>query len=202
MPDLTVAPLGPLFGPDFITVTVNDATNGVYNLEIFPDAQNPQLKANNLPMQFYYMPQNIYLAKKQNSGDFDFSVTVFKGLMTSEDTLNSGNAVGTGGEIDAGGAFVTFSTTMAIPSSVLSAAVAQIKAGQFSAPSPRIAGHCQIAPTDPAPLLGCVPIASNEVTIEVPQLPGAPAPASTSPAATASGSTAAPGTSAATAGKM
>ena len=186
MPDLTVAPLGPLFGPDFITVTVDDATSGEYNLEIFPDANNPQLKANKLPMQFYYMPQSLYLAKKQDSDDFDFSVTVFKGLMTSEDTLNSANTASVGGEIDAGGAFVTFSTTMAIPSSVLSAALAQIKAGQVGTVPPSIADHCQVAAADPAPLLGCVPIAANEVTIEVPQLPGSTAPTGTS-TTTASG---------------
>ena len=190
MPDPTVAPLGALFGPDFITITVNDKDHGLYNLEVFPDAANPELKANKLPMQFYYMPQNLHLAKLPNSDDFDFSVTVFKGLMTSEDTLNSGNVASVGGEIDAGGAFVTFSTTMAIPSSVLSAALAQIKAG-FSNPPPRIAPHCQVAPTDPAPLLGCVPIASNQVTIEVPNLPGSAPPPSAPPA----GSTAAPGAS-------
>ena len=133
MPDLTVAALGPLFGPDFITITVNDSTIGAYNLEVYPDANNPQLKANQLPMQFYYMPQSLYLAKKQGSAGLDFSVTVFSaGLMTAEDTLNSGGAATTGGEIDAGGAFVTFSTTMAVPSSILSAALAQIKAGQIS----------------------------------------------------------------------
>ncbi len=197
MPDLTVAPLGALFGPDFITITVDDATVGTYNLEIFPDANNPQLKANQLPMQFYYMPQSLYLAKKQDSDDFDFSVTIFKGLMTSEDTLNSANTASVGGEIDAGGAFVTFSTTMAVPSSVLSAALAQIKAGQVSNVPPNIADHCRVDASDPAPLLGCVPIAANEVTIEVPQLPGSPAPA-TPPAAASSGSTPASGTPATT----
>ncbi len=188
MPDLTVAPLGPLFGPDFITITITDSTFGVYNLEVFPDANNPQLKANQLPMQFYYMPQNLYLAKKQNSDDFDFSCTIFKGLMTSEDTLNASNVASVGGEVDAGGGFVTFSTTMAIPSSVLSAALAQIKAGQLSNVPPRIADHVQVGAGDPAPLLGCVPIASNSVTIEVPQLPGSPTPASPPAAAAASGS--------------
>lgn len=59
MPDPTVAPLGPLFGADFITITVNDATSGAYNLQVYPDANNPLLKANGLPMQFYYMPQNL-----------------------------------------------------------------------------------------------------------------------------------------------
>jgi hypothetical protein len=202
MSDLSVAPLGAKFGADFITVTVNDATHGVYNLMVFPDANNPQLMANRLPMQFYYMPQQLYLAKKLNSDDFDFSVTVFEGLMTAEDTLNSGNAATTGGEIDAGGAFVTFSMTMAVPSSVLTAALAQIKTGQFSKPAPSIAQHCQVRPGDPAPLLGCVPIAASQVSIEVPQLPGSaappsaasPAPSGAASPATPPGSTAAAGT--------
>lgn len=89
------------------------------------------------------------MAKKQNSDDFEFSCTIFKGLMTSEDTLNSGNAASVGGEIDAGGGFVTFAMTMAIPSSVLSAAKAQIIAGQLSKVPPRIADHSRVAPTDP-----------------------------------------------------
>src|SRR5579871_2067084 len=177
MPDLTVAPLGPLFGPDFITITVNDATLGAYNLMVFPDANNPQLKANQLPMQFYYMPQAVTLAKKQGSPDYDFSCTIFKGLMTSEDTLNAGNVASVGGEIDAGGGFVTFSTTMAIPSSVMDAAKAQIKAGQFSGVPANIADNCNVDPSGPPAQLGVVPIAACTVSIEVPQFQGAPAPA-------------------------
>ena len=38
-------------------------TSTNYNLEVFPDANNPQLKANGLPMQFYYMPQHLSLAE-------------------------------------------------------------------------------------------------------------------------------------------
>lgn len=194
------APLGPLFGPDFIVVTVQDDTSGEYNLEIYPDANNPQLKANKLPMQFYYMPQNLHLAKKPSSDDFDFSVTIFKGLMTSEDTLNAGGTATTGGEIDAGGAFVTFSMTMEIPSSVLNAAQAKLKSGQFSTPvPPNIAAHCQVGTTDPAPLLGCVPIAANQVTIEVPQLPGSPAPPAPAGSATPSAASPTPAAAAGTA---
>src|ERR1700678_479321 len=177
MPDLTVAALGALFGPDFITITVNDATSGKYNLQVYPDANNPRLKANKMPMQFYYMPQALYLAKKQDSDDFDFSCTIFKGLMTSEDTLNSGNVASVGGEIDAGGGFVTFSTTMAIPSSVLEAALAPIKSGQIVVPS-NIVNHSKVDATDPAPLLGCVPIAANQVTIMVPQFQASTVPTS------------------------
>jgi hypothetical protein len=70
--------LGPLFGPDFILVTVNDDTKTPYQLEIYPDANNTLLKANGLPQQFYFVPQRIYLAKKQDSPqDFDFGMLLF-----------------------------------------------------------------------------------------------------------------------------
>src|SRR5262245_17899888 len=112
--------LGPLFGPDSIVIAANDETGSTYALEIFPDAANPQLRAAGLPTQFYYMPKQVYLAKRPDSPtDFDFSVTLFKGLMTAEDSLMPGGAPSVNGEIDAGGAFVSFSTTMAVPDSVI-----------------------------------------------------------------------------------
>lgn len=193
MPDLVaVQPLGPLFGPDFITVTVNNQSSGSFDLEIFPDANNPALRANGLPMQYYYLPKQLYLAKKPDgSGDFDFSVTLFKGLMTTEDTLGISGAQTSGGELDAGGAFVTFSMTMAVPDAVVAAALAMLKTQQYSAPPARIASYFGGSQGGPDPLLGIVPIVDNHVTIEVPQLPGSSAP----PAPAAAGSTPAAGSS-------
>ena len=173
MPDTSVQPLGPLFGPDFISIVINDQTHGTFALEIFPDANNPTLKSNGLPAQFYYLPKQIYLAKKENSSsDFDFSVTLFKGLMTTEDTLGISNIPTSGGEVDAGGAFVTFSTTMAVPDSVVSAVLEKLKSHDHEAPPPRILTFFLRDAKDPDPLLGIVPIVDNAVTIEVPQLQG------------------------------
>jgi len=195
MADPTVAPLGPLFGPDFVIVHCGDGkTVPAMDLEVFPDANNAQLRANGLPIQYYYMPQEIHLATKPNSTDFDFSVTLFKGLMTTEDTTGIANVPSTGGEVDAGGAFVTFSTTMAVPDAVLADALTKLKAGQTDPPPPRIAALCQRGQTDPAPLLGIVPIVDNQVTIEVPNLPLSTGSGSTPPATTASGGGATGGT--------
>ena len=187
MPDTTVHALGPLFGADFITIEIDDETKGKFALEIFPDANNPELRNNGLPTQFYFMPKEIQLAKKEDgSGDFDFSVTLFKGLMTQEDTLGISGIPSTGGEVDAGGAFIAFSTTMAVPENVIAAALAKLKTGDHEAPAKRIAQYFVGADQGPAPLLGIVPIVDNAVTIEIPQLPGAPSAAapgaSTSPA--------------------
>src|SRR6266581_866474 len=173
MTDDSVHGLGPLFGPDFITIEIDDQTKGRFALEIFPDANNPALKRNGLPTQFYYMPKEIQLAKRVDSPeDFDFSVTLFKGLMTTEDTLGISGIPSTGGEVDAGGAFMTFSTTMAIPENVIAQAHAKLKAHDHEPPPARIAGFFQHTDEDPAPLLGIVPIVDNAVTIEVPQLSG------------------------------
>ncbi len=179
MPDIVaVAPEGPLLGPDFITIPVKSQSTGQsFDLEVFPDANNPSLRANGLPMQYYYLPKQLYLAKKPDgSGDFDFSVTLFKGLMTTEDTLGISGAQTSGGELDAGGAFVTFSMTMAVPDDVIAAALAMLKAEQYSAPPARSASYYGGSQGGPAPLLGIVPIVDNHVTIEVPQLPGSSAP--------------------------
>jgi hypothetical protein len=79
MANETITALGPLFGPDFIEVTVADETGKSYQLEIYPDANNPLLKANRLATQYYFQPKSVYLAQKQTApADFDFGMTVFK----------------------------------------------------------------------------------------------------------------------------
>lgn len=172
----TVQPLGPLFGPDFITIQVNDETGSTFALEVFPDANNPALKNNHLPTHFYYLPKQINVAKRSDSPqDYDFSVTLFKGLMTAEDTLGISGVPSTGGEVDAGGAFMTFSTTMAVPDSVIKGAIAQLKSKSNPPAPPRIANFFLRDTSDPDPVLGIVPIVDNNVTIEIPQLAGSDA---------------------------
>jgi hypothetical protein len=171
--------LGPLFGPDFVIVTVPDNNKVQYSLEVYPDANNPLLKSNGLPQQFYYVPQRVYVAKKQDSPqDYDFGMTVFKGLLTSEDTVgvSAAQTSASGGSVEAGGGFCSFSTTFAVPDEVIANAITALKnknysgaAGQPAPPVPqRLLGFLDIAVAEPAPLLGLIPILSNDVTIDVP----------------------------------
>ncbi len=177
MADEALSALGPVFGPDFITIVVNDETNKQYHLEVYPDVNNELLKANNIPTQYYFMPQRVYLAKKQDSpADFDFGMTVFKGLMTSETTVGIQGMPTTGGDIEAGGGFCTFSTTFAIPDSVIANAIAKLKNKDYNATTSgfaRIMHLFNFEPSNPDPLLGIVPILENNVTIEVPKLQAA-----------------------------
>jgi hypothetical protein len=166
-----VAPVGPLFGPDFVLVTVNDDTGELYQLEVYPDAMNQELKASGQPTQYYFQPARIYLAKKQTSpNDFDFGMTVFKGLMTSESAVGVTTDNTTGGDVETGGGFCTFSTTFAVPDSVILHAIEKLKSHDHPQPIGRLLQFFNFQNNDPDPLLGIVPITKSDVTIEVPDL--------------------------------
>jgi hypothetical protein len=166
-----VAGVGPLFGPDFVIVEVNDDTGTQYSLQVYPDAHNPELKAAGLPTQYYFEPAMVYLAKKLTSpNDFDFGITVFKGLATGETAIGVPPAP-PGGDIEAGGGYCSFTTTFAIPDSVIPKAIQAIKAGTYSGtPAPRLLPFLNFQQNDPDPRLGIVPITQNDVTIEVADL--------------------------------
>lgn len=167
---------GPLWGPDFVVVAVNDENGTLYQLQVYPDANNEELRAAGRPQQYYWNPARVYLAKKQTQpNDFDFGMTVFKGLMTGDTTIGLTDDMLVGGAAEAGGGFCTFSTTFAVPPSVIKNAIGVLKAGGHSAPVSRIASLFLRASNDPDPLLGIVPIMKNNVTIEIPNLVGAAA---------------------------
>lgn len=165
---------GAIFGPDFVVVTVNDETGTPYQLQVYPDANNEDLRNAGRPTQYYWQPAQVYLAKKQDSPkDFNFGMTVFKGLMTSETSVGVTDANTTDGTVEAGGGFCTFETTFAVPESVIKGAIAKIKAGEHTPPASWMS-HLFGADSDaPDPLLGIIPIVENNVTIEVPPLAAA-----------------------------
>jgi hypothetical protein len=168
-------PLGPLFGPNFILITVNDENNRPFPLEIYPDSNNPLLKESGLATHYYFQPQRVYLAKKQDDpATFDFGATVFKGLMTTENTVGVTDAMTVDGVASAAGGFCSFATTFAIPDSVIAKATVMLKNQDFPAPPNfgKFAHLFLIGANDPTPQLGIVPIVSNNVTIEVPNMSG------------------------------
>ena len=56
--------------------SVNDETGKQFTLQVYPDANNGALKAAGLPQQYYFQPQRVYLAKKQDyPADYDFGMT-------------------------------------------------------------------------------------------------------------------------------
>jgi hypothetical protein len=161
---------GPIWGGNSVKVVVQGDNGTFYTLQVYPDAKNTQLKAAGLPQQFYFQPARVSVAKLSNSDDYDFSMTLFKGLMTSETDLGV-NAMNTnGGTVEIGGGFCAFSTTFAVPDSVLASAVQKLKIKDHSVPADRIAQLFGYENGDPDPLLGIVPITENNVQIMVPDL--------------------------------
>ena len=166
MADL-ISGVGPLFGPDFVTVTTNDETGKPFSVQIYPDALNPELRAAGLPTQYYFQPSQVFLARKHDApDDYDFQMTLFKGLGTEETQLTPADLEGASTEM--GGGFCTFSTTFAIPDTVISGVLQKLKARDHAAPSARMANYFNHQNGDPEPLLGIVPITNSAVTCAIP----------------------------------
>ena len=160
-----VSGVGPLFGPNFLVVTANDENGKPYSVQVYPDAHNPELRAAGLPTQYYFQPAQIFLAKKHDSpDDYDFQMTLFKGLVSEEDTITPAELEGT----DLGGGFCTFSTTFGIPESVIEGVLEKLKRRDHPVPDARIATYFNYQDTDPAPTLGIVPITDSTITCRVP----------------------------------
>lgn len=168
-----LAALGPVFGPNFIEIAVNDDTGRLFKLNIYPDVNNPLLKANGMQTHYYIQPKEVYLARKEDSpNDYNFAMTVFKGLMTTEDTIGITDSNTSSGEASVGGGICTFSTTFAIPENVIQKVIQKLKQQDYESSrlSTFFLSFFHIEQNDPEPHLGIVDILENNVTIEVPTL--------------------------------
>ncbi|MGW5780960.1 hypothetical protein [Streptomyces sp. NPDC003863] len=155
-----VSGVGPLFGPNFIIVTANDETGKEFQLQVYPDAHNPELRAAGMPTQYYFQPAEVFLARKHDSpDDFNFQMTLFKGLMSEEAHIAPSDLVGT----ELGGGFCSFSTTFRIPPSVITGVLEKLKRREHDTPGGRLAPFFNFQENDPPPSLGIVPITSSAV---------------------------------------
>ncbi|MFG1798384.1 hypothetical protein [Nocardia sp. NPDC049149] len=160
-----VSGVGPLFGPNFVVVTVNDETGRQYSVQVYPDAHNPELRQAGQPTQYYFQPSRVYLARKHDTPeDYDFQMTLFKGLMSEETHISPADLAGT----ELGGGFCTFSTTFAIPESVIQGVIRKLKEGEHAAPGGRLAPFFNYQRNDPEPRLGMVPVTNSTVVCSVP----------------------------------
>lgn len=159
-----VSGVGPLFGPNFVVVTVDDDSGKRYDVQVYPDAHNPELRAAGQPTQYYFQPSQVYLARKHDSpDDFDFQMTVFKGLLSAEDTIAPADLAGT----EVGGGFCTFSTTFAIPPEVIDRVLEKLTTREHGDPGQRLGPFFNFQNNDPSPVLGIVPITNSSVVCSV-----------------------------------
>ncbi|MEV8585699.1 hypothetical protein [Streptomyces sp. NPDC051180] len=158
-----ISGVGPLFGPNFVIVTVNDDTGRPFQVQVYPDAHNPELREAGLPTQYYFQPAQVFLARKHDSPqDFDFQMTLFKGLLSEEANVTPSELAGS----ELGGGFCSFSTTFAIPPSVITGALQKLKQREHATPD-RLGPFFNFHDNDPEPSLGIVPITDSTVVCAV-----------------------------------
>ena len=140
---------GPMFDGTNTIVLVGD-----YNLNYYPDRNNPQLIAEGQAPYFYWVPTRIRLAQKMN-GDFIFRHTHYEGVLSSDTTI------GVQGTQELAGGILTFSATAAPPAAVLKEAETQLQERVRSSGHPfwRLGN---IKPNfSPVPTLSCTTFVSN-----------------------------------------
>lgn len=115
-------PIGPYYGPNRLLVVPRDEDGTAYQLNIFPDLFNEQLRQAGKPLKFYYLPDAPRMAKNE-SGDYMFHFTRFSGVLTADDNI----AVASPGQVETAGGVLAFTTTLKIPDDVLDDAVALIR---------------------------------------------------------------------------
>lgn len=101
-------PIGPLFAAGNQIITKSG-----YRVSYWPDAHNQLLQQAGLAPIYYWLPEQVTLAKRDN-GDYKFSMVHFVGVRSN--TTNVGE---TSSDDEVAGGLLTFSTTAAPPSDVL-----------------------------------------------------------------------------------
>lgn len=164
MPDF-ISANGAIFGPDFVIVTVEQG--GVqYQLQVYPDASNQALRGAGLATQYYWQPAMVTVATRpDNPALYDFGMTLFKGLLTSDRDVGVTSA-----DQEMGGGWLTFATTFAVPDAVITAAISQLQSHDHTTPAQTITQYFNYQNGDPTPGLGMITITEDDVTINVPDL--------------------------------
>ena len=101
-------PVGPLFAAGMTAIT-----KAGHKITFLPDAHNDELQRAGLPPVFYWMPNSVQLARKEN-GDYKFGMLHFVGVRSTGTTVGA-----TSTDDEVAGGLMTFSTTSAPPGDIL-----------------------------------------------------------------------------------
>jgi len=159
-------PVGPLYAAGMAPITSSG-----YTIQFLPDAHNFELQAEKKAPVYYWMPNEVRLARRNgDTGDFAFSMIHFVGRHSD-------------GAEEVSGGLLGFSTTTAPPGAVLQEAQDAILA-MYRGSSDRWWGWRN----DIAPIFRPAPIVSNTTTVtnlspnadgSIPVIPPAPGPTPT-----------------------
>lgn len=151
--------LGPYYGPNRMLIVQKDKDGTTYQLNIFPDLFNEELRKAGKPLQFYYLPDEPRMAKN-DAGDYMFHFTKFAGVLTADDNI----AAATPGQTEVAGGVLAFTSTMKIPDDVIRNAIDQLKRNSTSDPKFSTDRLFKLDSSQEVGL-GVVPIVDNVVSI-------------------------------------
>jgi hypothetical protein len=158
--EYTGTPIGAYYGANRMLIVQNDDEGNTYQLNIFPDLFNEELRNAGRPLQFYYLPDSPRMAKYEN-GDYMFHFTKFAGVLTADDNI----AVATPGQVEVAGGVLAFTSTLKIPDNVIANAIDELKKSIKKDPRYSMDRLFMALGDDPQVNLGVVPIVDNEVYI-------------------------------------
>jgi hypothetical protein len=146
-------PVGPVFTTSAELVVQRASDGQTYQLQIFPDLFNADLRAAGKPMHFYFLPDAPRMVRDPD-GRWHFHFTRFGGA------LDEGDTVGVAGHQEVAGGVLSFDATLKIPDDVIVGAIAELQGRGQS----RLAGDKLFAwsSDQPPPGLGPVPILKAE----------------------------------------
>jgi hypothetical protein len=153
--------IGPYYGPNKLLIVQDDEEGNTYQLNIFPDLFNEELRKAGKPLAFYYLPDSPRMARFEN-GDYMFHFTKFAGVLTADDNI----AVASPGQVEVAGGVLAFTSTLKIPDSVIQNAMDQLKHeiknnARYNTDKRFMMGDGDDVQID----LGVVPIVDNVVSI-------------------------------------
>jgi len=146
--------LGPVWEPNFMLVT-HQKDGQSYQLQIYPDYFNNELRDAGKPMHFYYKPDAPRMAQYAD-GTYKFSFIKFEGVLTADDSIDS-----PGAQTEVAGGVLAFTSTFKIPDDVIENALTQLKANCINDAKYSTDSRWRMANGMPDPELGVVPIVSD-----------------------------------------
>lgn len=152
-------PGGPFFMADSVLVTARKNDGGKpeeYQLTIFPDIYNEQLRAAGKATHYYYLTDRVSLSKNAD-GSYKFRFLKFAGVLDQDR-----NVAIREGRLEVAGGLLSFTASLQVPSWVLVQAKQQLL-DQLAQPG--FANHTLWAKSGIEPRLGAVPIISSDVSI-------------------------------------
>jgi hypothetical protein len=167
---MAVIARGPVFAGGFEAVTVTDGGER-YRLWYLPDLNNDELQQRGEAPVYYWMPNQVRLARKGDTGDYKFHLLHFVGVM-SEDTN-----VGVEGREEVAGGVLSLTTTTAPPLDALQQSHEQIL-DRFRGRDDHYWGwRTRVAPRfQPMPISTSVSAISSLSPATDGSIPGVPAP--------------------------